>query len=101
MTDTSSRAAGKNTFARNCLLILAALIAIISIQNGRYFANGYFLHLVPLALACWAAFAVLRDDAPPAPEAVFWTLLAASAATVALELGFHIYSAGPLTKTAR
>lgn len=82
-------------YARVCLIILGAVITGTTIQNGEFFARGYFSHLLPLLLVCIAAFAVLRPERPARLSLVFWHLAVAIVLSAGLELTFGIYKRMP------
>ena len=82
-------------YVRVCLIILGAVIAGTSIQNGEFFARGYFSHLLPMLLVCSAAFVVLRPERPVRLALVFWQLVAAIILSGGLELTFDIYKRMP------
>jgi len=83
------------SYARGCLIVLGAVIVGTSIQNGEFFARGYFLHLLPMLLVCIVAFAVLRPQGPPKLAPVFWLLVTAIVLGFGLELAFGIYKRTP------
>lgn len=82
-------------YARVCLILLGAVIVGTSIQNGQYFAHGYFLHFLPVLLVCIAAFAVLRPERPAKLGLVFWHLATAIVVGAGLEVIFEIYKHHP------
>lgn len=82
-------------YARVCLIILGAVIAGTTIQNGEFFARGYFSHLLPMLLVCSAAFTVLRPERPIRLALVFWQLAAAIILSAGLELAFSMYKRMP------
>ena len=81
--------------AKICVGVLGAVIVGTSVQNAEYFARGYFSPVLPMLVVCLTAWAILREDGPPAPGKVFWSLAGAIFLSGALELGFDIYKRTP------
>ncbi len=81
--------------ARFGFLVLALITALITVQNSVYMARGHYLHLAPMLLVVYVAWAVLRESGPPRAVRVFWPLALATAACAWLELAFDMYKRKP------
>ncbi len=76
-------------YARISLILLIVSMACITVQNAPYFAHGHFLHVLPMLAVCWVGWNMLKEDGPPAPRTVFWTLAFTAVASAELALGIY------------